>query len=153
MLFFKVFFFPFLFLSKFLIFLFRYDPSRYDPHGYQGMDPDEWEPEDERPMRGRRGNFSSKVQWKNKKLLLLLFKPHIFCYVVLFIFYFYFHEGPPRSRTRSRPTNTVSLSNLLDNSEGVDPQYAKERKEFYQNLEGFLQRPPDVVTFVCFFGI
>lgn len=85
---------------------YSYDPSRYDPHGYQGMDPDEWEPEDERPMRGRR--------------------------------------GPPRSRTRSRPTNTVSLSNLLDNSEGVDPQYAKERKEFYQNLEGFLQRPPDV---------
>jgi len=49
-----------------------------------------------------------------------------------------------RSRPRPRPTNTVSLSNLLDNSEGVDPQYAKERKEFYQNLEQFLQRPPDV---------
>jgi len=43
-----------------------------------------------------------------------------------------------------RNSATVSLSALLENSDGVDPQYCKERKAFYDSLEAFIKRTPDV---------
>lgn len=53
-------------------------------------------------------------------------------------------------RRRGRPLKTirnsatVSLSALLENSDGVDPQYCKERKTFYTSLETFMKASPDV---------
>lgn len=52
-----------------------------------------------------------------------------------------------KSRKRSRITRnsaTVSLSALLASTDGVDADYCKERKAFYDSLEAFLKRPPDV---------
>jgi len=52
---------------------------------------------------------------------------------------------PMKKRNKTiRNSSTVSLSALLENTDGVDPQYAKERKQFYQALEQFIKRPPDV---------
>jgi len=43
-----------------------------------------------------------------------------------------------------RNSSGISLTSLLDNTDGVDPQYAGDRKSFYSNLEQFLGRQPDV---------
>jgi len=52
-----------------------------------------------------------------------------------------------KSRKRSktiRNSATVSLSALLASTDGVDADYCKERKAFYDSLEAFLKRTPDV---------
>lgn len=62
----------------------------------------------------------------------------------------YYGRKPKRRRTtRGRPpigrnSSGISLTSLLDNTDGVDPQYAGDRKSFYSNLESFLGRQPDV---------
>jgi hypothetical protein len=62
-----------------------------------------------------------------------------------------YYEPQPRKRKHSKKRNktirnsaTVSLSALLENADGVDPQYCKERKQFYDSLEQFMKRSPDV---------